>query len=484
MAGRRPLRAMTVFDPLRTASVAMDIMAVGVSGADAVAARQRSRLARLREVAVERSAFYGRQHRGLAKAPLHELPVVRKADLMRAFGEWVTDPQLDLSALQRFLADPSRVAEPFTGEYLVWESSGSGGEPGVFVQDSAVMAVYDALESLRRSSPRPLQRWLDPWYLGERSAFVGAIEGHFASYVTLERLRRIQPLLAPTMHSFSILQPIDALEKQLHDWVPSVLATYPTAAVLLAEESQQGRLRLPLREVWTGGETLTPAMRQCIERGLACTVRNSYGASEFLPIAWECASGRLHVNADWVILESVDEQHRPMPAGQVGATTLLTNLANHVQPLIRYDLGDRIRFDVDPCPCGSALPTVDVQGRCDDTIVLRGAADRAVHLLPLALTTVLEEQASLYDFQLVQQDARTLVLRVPDSRARGAAAVERGCATLQRFVSDQGAQGVRVVGETGCAITPGRTGKVRRIVASGTRAEGTPAGRSRQRAKG
>jgi phenylacetate-coenzyme A ligase PaaK-like adenylate-forming protein len=456
---------MTVFDPLRTASVAMDVMAVGAGPAGGVAARQRSRLARLRETAVERSAFYRRRHQGLAGAPLHELPVVHKAELMHDFDEWVTDPRLDLSALRRFMADPSRVADAFEGDYLLWESSGSGGEPGVFVQDRAAMAVYDALESLRRSSPRPLQRWLDPWYLGERSAFVGAIEGHFASYVTFERLRRIQPLLASSMRSFSILQPGPALQAQLQDWGPSVLATYPTAAVMLAEEALHGRLRLSLREVWTGGETLTPAMRQCIERGLACTVRNSYGASEFLPIAWECASGRLHVNADWVILESVDEQHRPVPAGEVGATTLLTNLANQLQPLIRYDLGDRIRFDVEPCPCGSPLPSLEVQGRCDETIVLHGAGDRPVHLLPLALTTVLEEQALLYDFQLVQQDARTLVLRVPDSQGLGAAAIERGCSALRRFVSQQGAQGVRVAGEPGCAITLGRTGKAQRVLA-------------------
>ena len=32
---------------------------------------------------------------------------------------------------------------------------------------------------------------------------------------------------------------------------------------------------------------------------------------------------------------------------------LLTVLANDVQPFIRYDLGDCLRFYKDPCPCGS-----------------------------------------------------------------------------------------------------------------------------------
>ena len=34
--------------------------------------------------------------------------------------------------------------------------------------------------------------------------------------------------------------------------------------------------------------------------------------------------------------------HRPVPAGRLSHTTLLTNLANHLQPLIRFDIGDRI----------------------------------------------------------------------------------------------------------------------------------------------
>jgi phenylacetate-CoA ligase len=56
------------------------------------------------------------------------------------------------------------------------------------------MAVYDALDAQRRSAPRPMQRWLDPMMLAERIAFVGATSGHFASYVTMQRLHETLPL--------------------------------------------------------------------------------------------------------------------------------------------------------------------------------------------------------------------------------------------------------------------------------------------------
>jgi len=86
----------------------------------------------------------------------------------------------------------------------VWESSGTHGEPGYFVQDAQSTAVYDARKGLRRSSGR----WSDPMLLLERIAFVGATGGHFASYASVQRLRRLNPWLARTANCFSVLQPI------------------------------------------------------------------------------------------------------------------------------------------------------------------------------------------------------------------------------------------------------------------------------------
>ena len=72
-----------------------------------------------------------------------------------------------------------------------------------------------------------------------------------------------------------------------------------------------------------------------------------------------------------------------MPDSGLGHTTLLTNLANRVQPLIRYDLGDRITPHRQTVPArGSALPRLDVQGRTDALLTLRDARHRAVRLAP------------------------------------------------------------------------------------------------------
>ena len=373
------------FNALELASISLDMVAAQRATPDGIAARQRARLARLVARAGQGSALYRQRLRGIdsTSARLEQLPIVTKDELMQRFDDWVCDPALRLDPLRAFCADPLRIAEPYLGRYVVWESSGSSGQSGVFVQDARSMAVCDGLEALRRSRPALLQSWFDPLGLNQRMAFVGATSGHFASYVSLRRLCRINPWIDRNLQCFSILQPVAELVGALNRYAPTVLATYPSVAALLADEAARGALEIAPREVWTGGETLSPTRRERIERSLGCTLRNNYGASEFLSIGWECDAGGLHANADWVILEPADAQLRPVPVGELSASVLLTNLANTVQPLIRYDLGDQVRMLGRPCGCGSPLPLIEVAGRCDDTLTLQGRDGRTGTVLPL-----------------------------------------------------------------------------------------------------
>ena len=457
------------YDPWLTGSVSFDVSVATRAGPAALAERRRRRLAALLQRAHERSPRYRRllAGRDLARLRLQDLPIAHKRELMDDFEHWVGDPALDLGELERFCAEPKRIADPFHDRYVVWESSGSSGEPAIFVQDAAAMAVYDALEALRRPGPRAAQRWLDPLGLNERTVFLGAVGGHFASNVSVERLRRLNPLLARRLHAVSFLQPLAELRQALERHAPTVLATYPSAAVLLAEEKLAGRLRIAPKEIWTGGETLTEAMRRHVHEAFGCTVVNSYGASEFLAIASECNEGRMHLNSDWVVLEAVDEDGRPVERGTVGARTLLTNLANHVQPIIRYDLGDRLRFEVEGCRCGSHLPVIDVEGRADDTLKLAARASQRRSVLPLALSTVLEE-AGLFDFQLVQRGPAELELRTGQTGRSAEAALRRGRNALAAFLDSQGAGGVDIRCQQGEPLSCGRSGKIRRVIKAET----------------
>lgn len=434
--------------------------------ADEIQALQRRRLAALLESA-RATPRWGRwlQGRDAADVALADLPVTGKHALMRHFADGVADPRLALPALRAFMADGARAGEPFLGRWWAWHSSGSTGVPGVYVQDMAAMAIYDRLEATRRRQPRPLVRWLDPFALAERFVFVGAVDGHFASFVSVQRLRRAWPWLADRWQCLSILLPLPELTARLDALAPTIVATYPTAAVLLAEEARAGRLRCRPREVWTGGETLTPAMRAHVEAAFDAPVVHSYGASEFLPIAFDCAAGALHVNADWVILEAVDEAHRPVPPGQPSHTTLLTNLANAAQPLLRFDIGDRIVLPPGRCTCGSPWPVVQVQGRRDDVLRVPGRAGHDVALLPLAVVAVLEEEAGAFDFQLRQTAPGVLQLGLGPLAARGRDTGARCRRALAALAQAQGAAPLRITTRRIGALAPGGSGKRQRIVA-------------------
>ena len=461
-----------VFDPLRLQATMLDVVAATHATRTLIGQRQQQRLLQLLEAARGSPVYRERLGNGrLRAADLARMAPVTKRELMDRFDDWVTDPTLRLDELRDFVSDPARAAEPWLGRYMVWESSGTSGHPGIFVQDAQALAVYDALEAVRHRVPARGGRGLfsafavfDVMGASDRTALVTATGGHFASVVSFERLRRINPWLGAAARSFSLLQPIDDLVRELNEFQPSVVATYPTAAALLADEAEAGRLAISPRCVVTGGETLSKAVRGHVARVFDAQVRNSYGASEFLPLAWECAHARLHANEDWALLEPVDERLRPLPPGQPSHSVLLTNLANLVQPLIRYDLGDHVTFTGERCTCGSALPVIEVQGRSDDVLQVPSQRQgQKVSLLPLALCTVVEEEGGVFDFQLQQQGPSTLVLRLPLRGEAAEAAVARCRDALQHFALLQGAQPIRVLGEPGCEVPRGRSGKACRV---------------------
>ncbi|HSW22025.1 MAG TPA: phenylacetate--CoA ligase family protein, partial [Burkholderiaceae bacterium] len=274
--------------------------------------------------------------------------------------------------------------------------------------------------------------------------------GPFAGSVAIERLQRLHRTQAPcgwpspSLQAFSVQTPLSELARQLQACQPTVLITYPSCAAALAQRQLDGSLRLQLTEVWLGGEQLSDGQRALLRRAFACPLRNNYGASEFFSIACECEHGRLHLNEDWVLLEPVDRQLRPVAPGESSHAVLLTHLANHVQPLLRYRLDDAVRFTGERCPCGCAFAVIEVQGRSGHTLEMRDALDRPVTLLPLALETAIEEGAQVTQFQLLCTAPDALELRFEPGVADPAAAYRRARAALHAFLSLHGLAAVRI----------------------------------------
>lgn len=432
-----------------------------------LARRREGRLQELVARARTSSPFYRRLYRGLPArgVALGDLQPVAKPDLMAEFDDWVTDPRVTRLDVEAFVADPARVGASYRGGAFACASSGTTGRPGLFVHDARAVGVYEALV-LVRTYPVWLQagQWRELARRGVRAALVVGTGGHFAGAGWYERARRANPLLARAFRVFSVQRPLAGLVSALNDYRPTVIGGYPSAMDLLAGEQDAGRLRLEPVLVATSGESLTEDARARVGEAFGCPVRDSYAASEGMFLGSECAQRWQHVNSDWAVLEPVDEQLRPVPAGAFSHTVLLTNLANHLQPMIRYDLGDSILTRPDACECGNPLPAIRVAGRSDDLLRVAAPGGRTVPVLPMALGTTLDRVVGARRAQLVQVGPASFRVHVEtEPGVPGEIVWAEVLALLRTFFDEQGLGGVELVrAPEAPRLAPG--GKFRRVV--------------------
>lgn len=414
------------------------------------------------------SPLYRRLYRGLPgdHLALRDLPPATKPELMAALDDWVTDPRVTRADVEAFVADPSRVGAPYRGGSFVCTSSGTTGRPGLFVHDAGAVAVHEALLVMRSyRSWLMAGQWLSLARRGVRYAALVGTGGHFAGAGWPERSRRASRIGSRAIRVFSVQRPLTEIVAGLNEYRPTLLAGYPSALELLAGEQDAGRLHLRPVLAATAGESLPADARANIETSFACAVRDAYGASEGLFFAFGCAQDWLHVSSDWAILEPVDEALRPTPPGELSYTVLLTNLANRLEPIIRYDLGDSVLARPDPCPCGKELPAVRVAGRSDDVLTLTAAGGRLVRVLPLAIGAIGDRTVGVRRLQLVQSGPASVRVRLePEPNAAVEEAWRRLLAGLRRYLDDQG---LGVVELLRVAEPPRQSpgGKFRRVVA-------------------
>ncbi len=391
--------------------VAWDAWQTVRGGPSAVVARQSERLAELVAFARARSPYYQHLYQDLPSriGDIRQLPPVTKPELMAHFDEWVTDPAVTRVGVEAFVADLSQVGRRFLGRYLIYTTSGATGEPALLVQDERAWSIYTGVRIARglRSFLPPQVLWAFLRHPG-RVAGLYVTGGHFGAAAMMARRRQSR---LPVVREFSVLTPLPQLVTELNAFRPAFIGGYATVLVQLAQEQIAGRLRIHPVLVTSTAETLTPTGRRQIAEAFSCQVLEGYGASEALMIALECPHKRLHVNTDWFIVEPVDEAYQPVPVGQSSHTVLVTNLANSVQPIIRYDLGDSITLSEEPCPCGSPLPVIRVEGRSGELLTFMRPDGCTVQLLPLALVTIVEETPGIRCCQLIQTAPATLTVR-------------------------------------------------------------------------
>jgi phenylacetate-CoA ligase len=145
----------------------------------------------------------------------------------------------------------------------------------------------------------------------------------------------------------------------LQEFKPDVINGFVSAIYEVAKfiEKENTKLYFKPKAIFTTSETLLSFHREVIERVFQCKIFNQYASAEGAPFITECSQGELHYNIDTGIIEQIDG----------GDSILVTSFTTHGTPLIRYDIGDQVKFKEGECSCGSSHPLVEeVKGRMVD----------------------------------------------------------------------------------------------------------------------
>lgn len=131
-------------------------------------------------------------------------------------------------------------------------------------------------------------------------------------------------------------------------------------------------------------------------------VLSSYGSTETGHILTECEHGAFHQNTGYCHLEVqlLNPTHGQPHVGRL----LVTTLANPWVSLLRFDIGDMVRLETGPCPCGriTGLTAARILGRVRDLTF--SATGRAVTVDELDRTV--DQTDALVTYQL-EQTGRT-----------------------------------------------------------------------------
>jgi len=391
-------------------------------------------LQRLLRHAAECSPYYRSLFRRVGATP----DDIRRFEDLRAFPP-LTRAQVQEHWREMMTCDP---AQP---RVMRNASGGSSGQPVVFYHDHDEL-WWRSAAALRHD------QWTG-WRVGERAALVWGAARDFA-VLAGERRRLNQALFPEMLIDASSLEDemMAAALARLERWQPRLLVGYANALYAFARfAAARGHRFRPMAIIATA-EVLDEERGRIIEEVFGCPIYERYGAREFGVLASQCERrGGLHINAEKVIIEF--DEARADAEGR--APILVTDLANLVMPLIRYEIGDLGRPLAGLCDCGRALPMMDrIEGRVTDFIATPGG--RRVSGVAAA-TYLITNCPGLKQVQIVQPSLDRAVLRCVTGEGFSEEARARLIARGREFFGD----GVSVEVEQVETIPRGPTGKWR-----------------------
>lgn len=239
---------------------------------------------------------------------------------------------------------------------------------------------------------------------------------------------------------------------------PAMLFSYPSSLSLIARHAEKRGLTmndLGIKVAFVTSERLYDHQRDDISRVFGCPVANGYGSRDAGFIAHQCPQGGMHLTAEDIIVEIVDEDGRLLPNGEAGEI-VVTHLATGEFPFIRYRTGDVAVLSSRACPCGRGLPMLEeIQGRTTDFVV---ATDGTL-MHGLALVYPIRDIPGIASFKVVQETLERVVVQIVPNDHCGAAVEQQITSGIKARLG----QNVEVVVTRVSDIPPEKSGKYRYV---------------------
>ena len=181
-------------------------------------------------------------------------------------------------------------------------------------------------------------------------------------------------------------------------------------------------------------------------------ILSSYGSTETGHILTECEQGHFHQNTRFCHLDfqPLKRSHGEPIVGRI----LVTTLGNPWVSLLRFDVGDLVRLDNDPCPCGRSggLTISRILGRVRDlTFTAKG---RAVTVDEL--DRIVGETDTLVTYQAEQSGSRDIIFHYVPATGH-----TPPLSTMQAGLQSLYGSSMRIIMRSEAAIPTEQSGKFR-----------------------
>lgn len=376
-----------------------------------VQALQNKKLRKLLYYAYDHSNYYkevfgknGIAREQIGSLPLSAFPTMDKNSLMEHFDEIVTVPDIRQEELRKFDETDSVNQKLFKGKYHVVHSSGSTGVPRYFVYDTSAWdsmllgIIRGALWDMTMSQILKLLSG------GLRILYIAATDGRYGGAMAVgDGIRGI----GAEQRFLDIKTPLSKWVQTVREFQPDIIIGYPSAIKILGELVENSEVSVDMCRVISCGEPLAPGLRDYLEKIFGAIVVNFYGASESLALGVETD------RAEGMVLFD-DMNYIEVENGKM----YLTCLYNYVQPLIRYEISDRLVFRQEKQGKYPFTQADILLSRSEDVIWFEYDEGKRDFLHPLAVEGICVEGLLDYQFQKTDKDAFEMLAQVSNQEKK------------------------------------------------------------------